>query len=137
MYLLDTNVVSELRPGKRDPAPAPRQWAASVHLDEQFISVVTLYELELGVLSMERRDPAQGAPLRTWLTQLRALFSPRLLPITERISVACAALQVPDRMPEMDALIAATALKHGLTLVTRNVGDFVGRGVSLLNPWSP
>ncbi len=135
MYLLDTNVVSELRPGKRDPSTAVRAWASTVPLEHQHLSVISLYELEVGVLSMERRDKAQGIHLRAWFTSLRALFAPRLIAVTEEIGVRCAALQVPDRMPEMDALIAATALVHGMTIVTRNTQDFLGHGLSLLNPW--
>lgn len=134
-FLLDTNVISELRHTRRRRSPAVLQWAASVPLERQYLSVVTLYELDLGVQTIERRDAHQGAALRTWFSGMRALFDERVLAVTERVALRCASLQVPDRMPAMDALIAATALENGLTLVTRNESDFLGRGVAVLNPW--
>ena len=137
MYLLDTNVISELRPGKREASAQVRAWAAGVALEHQYLSVITLHELEAGVLAMERRDLKQGAMLRAWLNGVRELFIRRTLPVDEAVAIRCAWLQVPDRMPDMDALIAATALVHGMRLVTRNVGDFDRTGVQLLNPWLP
>ncbi len=134
MYLLDTNLVSELRKartGKADPGVVA--WAGGVSADDLYISVITILELELGVQLRERRDPAQGALLRAWLEQqVIAGFADRVLPIDLAIARRCAGLQVPDR----DALIAATALVLGLTVVTRNLRDFEGTGVALCNPWS-
>lgn len=135
MFLLDTNVVSELRPGKSRPCQTVLDWAGSVRFAEQYISVITLMELEIGVQRLEQRVPPQGGRLRIWLNQLDDLFAGRILPIDKAAARRCAGLHVPDTAPSNDALIAATALTHGLTLVTRNVGDFAKMGVKLLNPW--
>ncbi|MBK7899594.1 MAG: type II toxin-antitoxin system VapC family toxin [Azonexus sp.] len=138
MYLLDTNVVSELRKihvGKADANVAT--WARSVDASELFVSAITLLELELGVLALERRDPGQGAQLRMWLEQqVLPEFSARTLPVDTAVARRCARLHVPDKRSERDALIAATALVHGMTVVTRNVVDFQGTGVPVLNPWA-
>ncbi|MFC6445322.1 type II toxin-antitoxin system VapC family toxin [Shinella zoogloeoides] len=137
MFLLDTNVVSELRKaggGKADPnvvAWLSRQDAAAC-----YVSAVTLMELDLGILLMERRDPAQGARLRTWMEDyVLPEFSERIVPVDKAVAFACARLHVPDPRPERDAFIAASALVHDMTLVTRNVADFAPMGVTLLNPW--
>jgi len=137
MYVLDTNVLSELRKGTKADA-AVKAWAASVDAADLFVSVVSIMELESGVLSIERRDAAQGALLRAWLEQhVLPEFSARTLPIDTVVAQRCARLHVPDRRGERDALIAATALVHGMTLVTRNVNDFAQTGVALVNPWVP
>jgi predicted nucleic acid-binding protein len=105
---------------------------------EQYLSVISVLELERGVLRMERRDARQGARLRTWLEQnVLAPFQRQILPVDAAIARRCAALHVPDPRPDRDALIAATALIHGLTVVTRNTGDFAPMGVAVLNPWLP
>ena len=139
MYLLDTNVVSELRKirlGKADANVAG--WADSVDAAELFVSVITIMELELGVLSIERRDAAQGTMLRAWLeAQVLPEFAERTLPIDTAVAQRCARLHVPDKRGERDALIAATALVHGMTVATRNVADFELTGVSIINPWQP
>ena len=135
MYLLDTNVVSELRRAELAHARV-LAWSRAQTLGAQFVSVVTLMELEIGVLRAERRDPVQGARLRDWLDhQVLSAFEGRALAVDDRIALRCARLHVPDPAPERDALIAATALVHGMTLVTRNVRDFAGTGVKLINPW--
>jgi predicted nucleic acid-binding protein len=138
MYLLDTNLVSELRKartGKADPGVVT--WAEGITNEDQYLSVITVLELELGVRLRERRDPAQGAVLRAWLErQVLVGFAGRILPVDTDIARRCAGLHVPDRRPDRDALIAATALVHDLTLVTRNVRDFDGTGVALHKPWS-
>ncbi|PAT31541.1 VapC toxin family PIN domain ribonuclease [Vandammella animalimorsus] len=139
MYLLDTNVLSELRKvqsGKADPQVAA--WARSVDAADLFISAITVMELELGVLSIERKDAAQGALLRAWLER-RVLpeFATRTLPIDTAVAQRCARLHVPDRRAERDALIAATALVHGMRVATRNLADFAPTGVPLVNPWAP
>lgn len=135
-YLVDTNVWSELRNPKRVD-PNVRAWAEGTDPVTLYLSVVTILELERGVRLIERRDPMQGARLRRWLED-RVLnpFEGQVLPIDSAIARRCAALHVPDPRPERDALIAATALTRGLTVVTRNVADFEPMGVELLNPWA-
>lgn len=139
MFLLDTNVVSELRKAKSDKAdPNVAAWATSVPVGSLFVSVITILELETGVLLVERRDPSQGALLRSWLdSQVLPAFNNRVLPIDIPVAQRCARLHVPDPRAEREALIAATALVHGMTVVTRNVSDFVLTGVPTLNPWLP
>lgn len=137
MFLLDTNVVSELRKVRLGRADANvAAWAQSVDAADLFVSAITIMELELGVLSMERKDAQQGALLRLWLEQqVLTEFAGRTLPIDTAVAQRCARLHVPDRRGERDALIAATALVHGMTVVTRNVEDFKPTGVPLTNPW--
>lgn len=137
MYVLDTNVVAALRKSKSGRANQNvTAWALSVTPPTLFISVITLMELELGVLRLERRDPAQGAVLRAWLEgQVLTAFDNRILSIDVAVAQRCATLHVPDPKSERDALIAATALVHGMTVVTRNIDDFVSTEVELLNPW--
>ncbi len=135
MFLLDTNVVSELRRPERADANV-RAWASSTPSELYAISVVTVLELERGTLLMERRDAVQGAILRRWLQhEILTPLATRILSIDVAIARRCASLHVPDPRPERDALIAATALTHRLTVVTRNTDDFEPMGVALLNPW--
>jgi len=137
MYLLDTNLVSELRKvrsGKADPGVAA--WADGVDASSLFLSSITLHELELGVLLAERRDPTQGALLRHWLEQaVMPAFAGRILAVDAAVARRSAALHVPDPKPFRDGLIAATALVHSLVVVTRNLADFAAIGVPVLNPW--
>lgn len=137
MYLLDTNIVSELRKAKTDRINKNVQsWANHVSTTTLFISVITILELELGILRLERRDSEQGGMLRTWFhDHVLPAFSERILDIDITIAQRCAALHVPDRRSDRDALIAATAIVHGMTVVTRNVSDFLPTGVKVLNPW--
>ena len=135
MFLLDTNVVSELRRPERADANV-RAWASNTPSELYAISVVTVLELERGILLMERRDAVQGAILRRWLQhEILTPLAARILSIDVAIARRCASLHVPDPRPERDALIAATALTHRLTVVTRNTDDFEPMGVALLNPW--
>jgi toxin FitB len=139
MYLLDTNVISEIRKaraGKADRHVA--HWASSLPVADLFVSVIAIHEIEIGVLLAERRDPPQGRLLRAWLDVhvLRA-FADRILPVDTIVARRSAHLHVPRTRPVRDALIAATALVHGMTVVTRNVSDFVPTGVEVLNPWEP
>ena len=137
MFVLDTNVVSELRKvrfGKADARFAG--WADSVDAICLFVSAITILELEIGVVQMERRDSTQGAMLRAWLDRkVLPEFAGRILPIDTAVAQRCARLHVPDPRSERDALIAATALVHRMTVVTRNLADFERTGVALLNPW--
>ena len=137
MYLLDTNVVCELRKvraGKADANVAA--WADSVDAIELYLSVITIQELEIGVLLAERKDAAQGAVLRGWLlNQVMPSFSGRILDVTTEVALSSAALHVPNPCTVRDGLIAATALVHRMTVVTRNETDFKPTGVLTLNPW--
>jgi predicted nucleic acid-binding protein len=138
MYVLDTNVVSEMRKirlGRADSNVA--LWADSVDAVDLFVSAITVQELEIGVLLAERRDPAQGAIFRTWLDRhVLPAFAGRILPVDTAVAMRSAKLHVPDPRPVRDCLIAATALVHGMTVVTRNVADFEASGVMLFNPWN-
>jgi hypothetical protein len=135
MFLLDTNVLSELR----RPEKANRNvvaWAGSIAAASIFLSAISILEIELGVLRTERKDSAQGKVLRAWIDeQVLPRFEGRILAVDTAVAQRCARLHVPDRRGERDALIAATAIVHGLTVVTRNVPDFGPIGVALLNPW--
>ncbi len=137
MFLLDTNVISELRKagdGKADPKVVA--WLSRSDAANFFISAISLMELEIGVQRMERRDPQQGMGLRTWMdTHVIPEFADRTLPIDASVALRCARLHVPDPHAERDALIGATALVHGMAVVTRNVTDFATFGVTLVNPW--
>jgi len=135
-YLLDTCVVSELRkrPGVVDPGVL--RWAQEHPARDLYISVVTIQEIELGILRRERRDPEQGVVLRRWLDDgVLAGFDGRILPVDIEVARAAARLHVPDPRPERDAFIAATAAVNSMEVVTRNIADFEPTGVPFLNPW--
>lgn len=135
MYILDTNVVSELRKGSRAEGRVV-EWVNALPTGALFISAITVLELEQGILAMERRDPHQGARLREWFeNQVLPTFAYRTLAVDATVARCCARLHVPDPRSERDALIAATALVHRMTVVTRNEKDFVQTGVQLFNPW--
>ena len=135
MYLLDTNVVSELRKGRKADNNV-LSWAREISTSSLFLSVITILEIEAGVLKKERKDPAQGAILRSWLNaHVLPSFSDRILNIDVAVAQRCAKLHHPHPRSERDALIAGTALVHGLILVTRNIKDFNETGVELLNPF--
>lgn len=142
MYVLDTNVVAELRKAKAGKADKNvTVWAEGVAPTSLFLSAVTVLELELGVLLIERRDHSQGALLRTWMDgHVLPTFAGRILAIDTAVARLCAQLHVPDPKSERpkserDAFIAATALVHGMTVVTRNVADFASTEAATLNPW--
>jgi len=139
MFLLDTNVISELRKAGDGKANANVvAWLANADATTFYLSAVTLMEIELGILQLERRDPAQGAMLRAWMDHhILPEFTDRTLPVDTAVALRCALLHVPDPRPKQDAFIAATALTHGMTVVTRNVTDFASTGVPILNPWDP
>jgi len=138
MFVLDTNVVSELRKSKAGKADKNvTAWASSVAPGALFLSVITILELETGALLVERRDPVQGVMLRAWLDgHVLPAFAGRVLVVDTAVAQRCAKLHVPDPRAERDALIAATALVHGMTVVTRNVTHFELIGVAILNPWN-
>lgn len=137
MILLDTNVVSELRKialGRADPQVAG--WDRQQKADQLFLSVMSLYEIEQGILLLERRDPKQSAVLRNWLDgTLFPAFAGRIIAVDATIAMMAARLQIPNPRPIADSLIAATAIIHGLTIATRNTADFSGLPLALLNPW--
>jgi predicted nucleic acid-binding protein len=137
MYVLDTNVISELRKAASGRADANvTAWAAGIAPLALFLSAITILELERGTLQVERRDRQQGEVLRTWLNmRVIPAFDGRVLPIDTEVAQRCARLHVPDPRAERDALIAATALVHGMSIVTRNVADFEGTGVQIIDPW--
>ncbi len=135
MYLLDTNVISELRPGKRNQSPAVLAWAESMPLEMQFISSIALLELRIGMGLKARQDPAQGAVLARWIEGLENLFAERTLAVSARAARLCAPMHIPNPGNLADTLIAATALEHGFTVVSRNVQDFAHLGAALINPW--
>jgi hypothetical protein len=135
MYILDTNVISELRKGRKTH-PNVRKWAEALPSASLYISVISVLELEIGILLVNRRDKEQGAILRAWMDRhVLPTFSGRILAIDTGVAQRCATLHVPNPRSDRDALIAATALVHGLTVVTRNVADFDRAGVGVVNPW--
>ena len=134
MFLLDTNVISELRKPQADPAVVA--WARGMAAYKLYISAITLLEIETGILRLERRDSSQAAILRTWLEgHVIPAFAGRVLSIDSQVARRCARLHVPDRSNECDALIAATALVHDMTIVTRNAKNFTFDGIAVINPW--
>jgi predicted nucleic acid-binding protein len=138
MFLLDTNVVSELRragTGKANPGVVA--WAASIPAELQFISAITVFELEYGARLKAYGDPVQGAVLRQWL-EMRVFptFRDRTLPVDALVALKCASLHVPNRCKERDSFIAATAMVRGMTVVTRDVADFAPTGAMLFDPWT-
>ena len=137
MYLLDTNVLSELRKQRRGLADKNViQWVTAQSPATLYLSAITILELEVGARQIARRDLAQGEHLRQWMeTQVLRTFAGRILSIDSAVAQQCAALSVPDPRPKWDSLIAATALVHGMTVVTRNVSDFEPTGVRIVNPW--
>ena len=136
MYLLDTNVISETRRPARMHRNV-RAWLEQTSPESLYTSVIVMMELERGVLGMERKDPAQGAILREWLEQvIKPALNGRILPIDEATAGMCARLHIPDRAPENDSWIAATAKQYGLTLATRNVKDMRHAGIKLFDPFA-
>jgi toxin FitB len=139
MFLLDTNVVSELRKlpsGRANPGVAA--WAASVSSALMFLSVISVHELEHGIMSAERSDSAKGQILRRWFDDtVIPAFSGRIVPLDHAVAVRSAALHVPDPAPYRDAFIGGTALVHAMTIVTRNTKDFERfPNTTVLNPWT-
>ena len=131
-YLLDTNIVSDLRK-RRAPVV---QWISDKTSAQLFISVLTLGEIARGVTMKARRDPASAAHLGAWLERTRTTFADRVIEVSEDIAVEWGRLSVARTRSDIDGLIASTAIVHGLTIVTRNVADFTDAGVRLVDPWN-
>lgn len=136
MYVLDTNVISELRRGKAQPSANVLAWAGDTQASTMFLSAITVLELEMGVLLLERKTPPQGVALRAWVNSVRVAFEGRILAFTEEAALLCARMHVPNPKADRDAMIAAIARVHGFTVVTRNTADFAETGAQLLDPWS-
>ncbi|RRJ88655.1 type II toxin-antitoxin system VapC family toxin [Gulosibacter macacae] len=135
-YLLDTNVVSELRKSEQRADAGVRTWVAERNPSDLGISVITVLEIELGISRLARRDAAQAKRIQAWLeSHLLDVFDGRIIPVDISVARHAARLHVPDPRPERDALIAATALSRGLVVVTRNVADFNPMDVAVINPW--
>jgi toxin FitB len=134
-WLLDTNVLSELRKGPRSDAGV-QQWFADVADDQLFTSVLVLGELRRGVESVRRKDAAAAASLERWLDEMATRFPERVLPVDDAVADHWGRLNVPNPVPAIDGLLAATALVHGMTLVTRNVADVASTGVAVINPFA-
>ena len=132
-YLLDTNVVSELRRPRPDPGVV--RWLEAARGDDLYLSVLTIGEIRLGIVRLERRDPARAEVLEAWLAGLEQGYADRILPVTAAVARRWAALNTDRPLPVVDALLAATAAEHDATLVTRNVADLAGVDVPLLDPF--
>ncbi|MDG1733206.1 MAG: type II toxin-antitoxin system VapC family toxin [Thalassotalea sp.] len=137
MFLLDTNVISELRKASTNKAEKNVvEWATQQSVGSMFISAISILEIEMGILQKERKDPAQAALLRTWLnSHVLKAFSDRILPLDTSVAIQCAKLHVPNPKSERDAMIGATAKVHGMTLITRNIKDFRHMDLDIFNPW--
>jgi len=137
MYLLDTNVVSEFRKlGSAQINSNVKEWADATDPELMFLSAISILELEIGVLQVERRDKKQGQVLRKWLSKhVLPAFSGRVLSVDLAVAQRCATLHVPNPKSERDAMIAATAIEHRMTIVTRNIADFSQSGVKMFDPW--
>jgi toxin FitB len=138
MYLLDTNVLSELRKaGTSRMNRNVRSWAKNVSASTLYLSAISILELEIGILLLERRDRPQGAVLRAWMDEhVLPTFQGRILAVDTPVARRCATLHVPSPRSDRDALIAATAMVHGMSVVTRNISDFEPTGVAVVDPWN-
>jgi len=133
-FLLDTNVVSEIR--KKSPNEGVAEWFASTQSHELFLSVLVIGEIRQGVDRLARRDPRQASVIDQWLRQLMDAYGDRVVPVTAEIAETWGRLNVPNRLPVVDCLLAATALVHDWTLVTRNASDVATTGARILDPFT-
>lgn len=133
-YLLDTNVISELRKGERADQGV-RSWFAELAEGEIFLSILTIGEIRRGIESIRRRDPDAATALDSWLARVVETHRDRIIGIDRAIAEEGGRLNVPDPLPVVDGLLAATAKVTGLTLATRNVADVEGTGVGVFNPF--
>jgi hypothetical protein len=134
-YLLDTNVISELRKGRRCDSRVAR-WHATLAMDSTWLSVVVLAEIRRGIEQLRRKDPVQSMRLETWFRGLRQGYAARILPIDEKVADRWGIINANDRLPYIDGFLAATALEHDLVLVTRNISDVQRCGVRLIDPFT-
>lgn len=136
MYIIDTNVISELRrrPHRRNENVS--QWIRSVPITQLYLSAITIYELDVGIRRLERRDDTQGQKLRQWfLRSVLVQFRDKILPFDTAVAMRAAALHVPDQRPLADSFIAATAAEHDMQVVTRNTQDFENMNIDVINPF--
>lgn len=138
MYILDTNVISELRKVKSGRADDNViQWVASKEPQQFFLSAITILEIDMGILAIDRRDANQALSLRKWRDNyVLPSFEHRILDVTLAVCRRCASLHIPNKRPDRDAFVAATGLVHNMTIVTRNVNDFKDTEVKIFNPWN-
>lgn len=134
-WLIDTNVLSELRKGDRMDRGV-RAWIEGVDVDDLYTSVLAIGEIRRGIEGLRRRDPASASAIEQWLLRMLESFDERVVPVDARVADRWGVLGVPDPLPVIDGLLAATALVHGLTLVTRNVRDVAATGVATLDPFA-
>jgi predicted nucleic acid-binding protein len=134
-YLIDTNVISELRKGKRAD-PAVVAWFEGLDDVEVFLSILTLGEIRRGIESIRRRDPRAAAALDSWLGRISEAHRERVLPVDRAIAEEWGRMNVPDPLPVVDCLLAATARVNGLTLATRNAADIARTGVEYIDPFA-
>ena len=133
-WLLDTNIISELRKGIR-ANDRVRAWRQSIRQASLHLSVLTLLEVRRGIVLLERRDPQSAAHLAQWFRRLKGEYRGRILPVTLHIAEVCSGLSPDQPLPAIDGLLAATAKAHDLTIATRNVADFARSGVPVENPF--
>jgi len=135
-FLIDTNVISEVRKGARCDVHVST-WYASIADDDIFLSTLVLGEIRKGVERARPRDPDKSAALERWLTKVKSAFTGRVLGINDAVADRWGRMSAIRPVPAIDGLLAATAVTHGLTLVTRNDRDVAGLGATVLNPFKP
>ena len=135
-YLLDTNILGELRKGRQKADPDVYAWWLGMRCERLFLSVLVLGEIRKGIEMLRRRDPAQVQVLERWLAETQEVFGDRIFDVTQAVAMRWGAMRALRPIPEVDALLAATAIEHNLTMVTRNESDFADLGIRVLNPFN-